>query len=498
MNKLRKGIVVTVILLFISVSIGSSTSNKITDVNIYESSLEVKENFKKTLLFNTTVYGFLPYGPQGPCFFAYYPNNTQQFREWEGEGYFFAGTWTNDGRFLCCLYENGTLYDVNPETLEPTAIGNGGNSLTGLAYNPVNEKLYGASSNNFYEINISTGNQTYIGAFNIGSSIISIVFDNNGTCYAWDVKFSGDSFLYEVDKQTGEATQLFSFHKTLCYAQDGDFNRVDGLIYLSANIYSPEYGGYFCKVDVETEEFTIIDMFENGINPTAFAISYELNNEPPVTTISFDPPEPNGCNGWYVSNVTVTLNATDNSGVLETYYRINGGDWEIYYSPFVISKEGDDILIEYYSVDIHGNEEDVKSATISIDKTPPEITVDWKVEKIGWRKWRVTFIMNVTDNTSGSDNRLDIYINDALQQTITGPGPTYYWSFVMPYGAKFSFKFVAWDMACNQGIAVVNSSDICSIVKTKSLVKQYPFYFQGIFVRFPFIQRLVDILGRIF
>ena len=47
---------------------------------------------------------------------------------------------------------------------------------------------------------------------------------------------------------------------------------------------------------------------------------YRNDNDttPPVTTHNLDPPEPNGLNDWYVSDVTVTLNATDDlSGVKE-------------------------------------------------------------------------------------------------------------------------------------------------------------------------------------
>ena len=51
---------------------------------------------------------------------------------------------------------------------------------------------------------------------------------------------------------------------------------------------------------------------------------------PPVTTISLNPPAPNGDNGWYVTNITVTLNATDDeSGVKVTYYAIDGGQCEL-------------------------------------------------------------------------------------------------------------------------------------------------------------------------
>ena len=40
---------------------------------------------------------------------------------------------------------------------------------------------------------------------------------------------------------------------------------------------------------------------------------------PPVTTCTLDPDTPDGDNGWYVSNVTVTLKATDDmSGVNAT------------------------------------------------------------------------------------------------------------------------------------------------------------------------------------
>lgn len=92
---------------------------------------------------------------------------------------------------------------------------------------------------------------------------------------------------------------------------------------------------------------------------------------PPVTIISFNPPEPDGENGWYVSNVTATLNSTDNeSGVNITYYRVNNGGWEEYENPFFLNTSNV-YWIEFYSIDNAGNVENVTSASCDVDVVPP-------------------------------------------------------------------------------------------------------------------------------
>lgn len=56
--------------------------------------------------------------------------------------------------------------------------------------------------------------------------------------------------------------------------------------------------------------------------------SYAVDITPPTTTYSINPAAPNGSNGWYVTPVTITLNATDlDSGVSSVNYRINNGNW---------------------------------------------------------------------------------------------------------------------------------------------------------------------------
>jgi hypothetical protein len=95
---------------------------------------------------------------------------------------------------------------------------------------------------------------------------------------------------------------------------------------------------------------------------------------PPVTTLTFDPDAPDGTNGWYKSNVTVTLNATDDlSGVNITYYKINDGEWESYDAPFVFTTSNY-YTIEYYSIDVAGNIENVSQACCKVDVVPPVTT----------------------------------------------------------------------------------------------------------------------------
>jgi len=103
------------------------------------------------------------------------------------------------------------------------------------------------------------------------------------------------------------------------------------------------------------------------------------DHEPPITTYTLIPPDPDGNNNWYVSTVTVVLSATDNqSGIDLTAYKIDNGTWKLYAGPFTPSDGNHTVY--YYSIDTAGNTEDTKSFKIKIDRTPtattPKLTGD--------------------------------------------------------------------------------------------------------------------------
>jgi len=157
---------------------------------------------------------------------------------------------------------------------------------------------------------------------------------------------------------------------------------------------------------VKTIAFSIVVLFIIvAVTPSIGVSNYLEDTTPPVTTCTLDPPRPDGLNGWYVSNVTVILNATDDdSGVNTTYYRVNSGIWQTYIEPFILVDDGYDILVEFYSIDNAGNQEDVKSAEIDIDQTKPKIWLEYEVTGgDSEHGWEFTFTVTAKDNISGME-----------------------------------------------------------------------------------------------
>jgi len=99
---------------------------------------------------------------------------------------------------------------------------------------------------------------------------------------------------------------------------------------------------------------------------------------------------------WFVSDVVVTLSATEKaegSGVKLIEYAVDGVIWCEYSSPITISSEGM-TTISFRSKDVAGNTEDAKSEQVYIDKTPPEA-------RISFDKTTSKIIVSGSDNIGG-------------------------------------------------------------------------------------------------
>jgi VCBS repeat-containing protein len=101
-----------------------------------------------------------------------------------------------------------------------------------------------------------------------------------------------------------------------------------------------------------------------------------VDTTPPTTEILFAGTSLE--NGWFISDVVVTLTATDDFSVATTLYSLDGKNWLAYTGPFTLFKDGMN-TVYYYSIDTAGNFETVKSDTIIIDTdtTGPIITITY-------------------------------------------------------------------------------------------------------------------------
>lgn len=132
-------------------------------------------------------------------------------------------------------------------------------------------------------------------------------------------------------------------------------------------------------------------------------VIHVIDNTPPETTINIDGEL--GNMGWFLSNVSVKLNAQDrDSKINYTEYRIDDGIWLIYENPFEYSKEGIS-SIEFRSVDNIGNLESIKYEKLKIDKTSPltELLISESQKEDGtiYVTYDSEFFINATDSISG-------------------------------------------------------------------------------------------------
>ncbi len=124
---------------------------------------------------------------------------------------------------------------------------------------------------------------------------------------------------------------------------------------------------------------------------------------PPVASLNI--PAPNGQNGWFISNPTVSTGGTDaTSGVATRQVRVNGGAWQS--NSTVITGDGVH-TVEGRAQDYAGHWSSVVSGTVRVDTTPPTASVSLPPVdgQNGWYVSDVAVTAQGTDATSGVASR---------------------------------------------------------------------------------------------
>lgn len=200
------------------------------------------------------------------------------------------------------------------------------------------------------------------------------------------------------------------------YDDDHDGSDVDHDFYYSDSSGSHDSDGYYnssdsdsggsgstgfnCPINGElgcgdhTVTVVVTDKAGNSATSTA-TVNSGADCTPPVTT-------DNAPAGWQNTDVTVTLACTDaGSGCASTTYELDAGATQI---GAAVAVYGDGIhTISYRSTDVAGNAETTKTATVMIDKTPPDVTTsgDMTVELTSPSGASASFSAYAADALSG-------------------------------------------------------------------------------------------------
>lgn len=98
-----------------------------------------------------------------------------------------------------------TLVEIDPATGASTPLTTLSRRLIGLAYDPLNDVLYGADADELYTVNVLTGATTLIGPTGL-SNISGLAFDTStGQLYGTDFL---NNQLFLINTTTGDATGL--------------------------------------------------------------------------------------------------------------------------------------------------------------------------------------------------------------------------------------------------------------------------------------------------
>lgn len=210
--------------------------------------------------------------------------------------------------------------------------------------------------------------------------------------------YAGGMITFDASASFGECSSIANYTWNF---GDGTILTLDEPIATHTFITSGEYNVTLTV----TDEFG----FQNNTSTTITVLE---DNTPPVTTDDYD-------GTWHTSDFTISLTAVDDgSGVAETYYRINQGGVKAVSTDGqpVITSEGADNTLEYWSVDNAGNEEPINILTgIKLDKTPPTIDAPSRIpESDILPDQGVKVSVNVVDSCSSVKNvTLSYKLNDS-------------------------------------------------------------------------------------
>jgi len=161
----------------------------------------------------------------------------------------------------------------------------------------------------------------------------------------------------------------------------------------------------------------------------------------PSITVTTSPASPTGQNNWFVTATTLTVDATDDSGVASVEYTTDGTTWTAFTGPVTLA-EGTSV-IGYRSADTAGNVS-TGTRTVQVDTVAPTSTIQFD-DVNGTTFGPVPVALTATDATSG--------IGVISYQVDGGSWTDYQGTFSVSGGGAHHISYRATDLAGNVEVA---------------------------------------------
>jgi len=257
-----------------------SASSNMASIQLHNNQIEMTERSIPFFAYNTyDPSGVLVEGPV--CFDPSTPGTIQGLGPTSSSSFISGGTWASgsvwNGWYGCEYNSIGSIWTINHVNGIMTEVGphGAGETLNGLAYDPITTTLYCCSNEYLYTVSKTTGATSFVGSFDIsGIVMIGIAFDSSGALYGVDIVTDA---LYTINPSTGTASVVGPLGIYISFAQDMAFDWDTNTLYLAAWTSSGEL--YTCNP--ATGSTTKIGDFQDGAEITCFAIPESHPPTPP-------------------------------------------------------------------------------------------------------------------------------------------------------------------------------------------------------------------------
>lgn len=214
-----------------------------------------------------------------------------------------------------------------------------------------------------------------------------------------------------VQGQTGTNGWYGSGVMVSLTAADNDTGIEKTLYRINGGEWQPYAEPFSLSVDGTTVvEYKSIDKAGNEEDVKTSTI--KIDTQKPETKIGDIPSYP------VKVDVPLSFLAQDGtSGIARTEYRVNGGNWTTYDGPTYIQTEGTN-TVEYRSIDMAGNVEEVKRVEFVIDKSGPDTTTS--TLGTGWYNSDVEVSLTAADSISGVE-KTEYRLNGGSWTAYTSP-----------------------------------------------------------------------------